>query len=99
VQYIAKSTKTNETLYSRKGTIIYDASIKTNAGGLFGAIADLTLSAINTAATKYIDIGRACNSYTFKDFPSGKYSPTYKLDSGELAGAKEFRIRLDSNYK
>jgi hypothetical protein len=99
VEYIAKSTKTNETLYSRKGTIIYDASVKSGAGGAFGALLDLAASAINTAATKYVDIGRVCNSYTFKDIPSGKYSPNYKLDGDELAGAKEFRARLNSNYK
>lgn len=98
VEYIAKSAKTNEILYSRKGTIVYDASVKSNAGGAFGLL-DVAASAINTAATKYVDVGRVCNSYTFKDFPTGKYSPTYKLDGEELAGAKEFRVRLNSNYK
>ncbi len=99
VEYIAKSTKTNEILYSRKGTIVYDASVSTNAGGMFGIIADLTLSAINTTATKYVDFGRACNSYKFKDFPDEKYSPTFKLDGEELAGAKDFKVRLNSKYK
>ena len=99
VEYIAKSAKTNETLYSRKGTIVYDASVKSNAGGAFGALLDVAASAINTAATKYVDVGRVCNSYTFKDFPTGKYSPTYKLDGEELAGTKDFRVRLNSTYK
>jgi len=99
VEYIMKSAKTSEILYSRKGTIVYDASVRTNAGGAFGAIMDLAASAINTAATKYVDIGRVCNSYTLKDFPSGKYSPTYKLDGEELAGVKEFKVRLNSSYK
>ena len=99
VEYIVKSAKTNETLYTRKGTIVYDASVKSNAGGTFGALLDLAASAINTAATKYVDVGRVCNSYTFKDFPTGKYSPTYKLDGEELAGAKDFRVRLNSTYK
>lgn len=99
VEYIAKSAKTNEILYSRKGTIVYDASVSTNAGGAFGLIADLALSAINTAATKYVDVGRACNAYTFKDFPSGKYSPNYQLDGEEISGQKEFRTRLNSKYK
>jgi hypothetical protein len=99
VEYIVKSAKTNETLYSRKGTIVYDASVKSNAGGAFGALLDVAASAINTAATKYVDVGRVCNSYTFKDFPTGKYSPTYKLDGEELAGTKDFRVRLNSTYK
>ncbi len=99
VEYIVKSAKTNETLYTRKGTIVYDASVKSGAGGAFGALLDVAASAISTAATKYVDVGRVCNSYTFKDFPTGKYSPTYKLDGEELAGAKEFKARLSSTYK
>lgn len=99
VEYIVKSAKTNGTLYSRKGTIVYDASVKTGAAGAFGALADLAASAINTAATKYVDVGRVCNSYTFKDLPYGKYSPTYKLDGEQLAGSKEFKARLNSNYR
>jgi hypothetical protein len=96
VEYVMKSTKTNEILYTRKGTIIYDASVNTGTGGLFGALADLALSAINTAATQYIEVGRACNTYTLKDFPSGKYHPTYKLDGDELAGSKVFKATLRS---
>ena len=99
VEYILKSSKTNETLYSRKGTIVYDASVNSNAGGVFGVLLDVAASAINTAATKYVDVARVCNSYTFKDFPTGKYSPTYKLDGEELAGAKDFKTRLNSTYK
>lgn len=99
VEYIARSTKTNETLYNRKGTIVYDASVTSGAGGLLGSLLDLTASAINTAATRYVDIGRVCNSYTFKDFPSGKYSPSYKLDGDELAGAKDFNANLSSSYR
>ena len=99
VEYIAKSARTNETLYTRKGTIVYDTSVKSNAGGAFGALLDFAASAINTAATKYIEVGRVCNSYTFKDFPSGKYSPVYKLDGEEAAGAKNFNVSLNSSYK
>ncbi len=43
VEYIVKSTKTNEILYSRKGTLTFDASISTGTGGVFGAIADIVL--------------------------------------------------------
>lgn len=96
VEYIMKSTKTNEILYTRKGIIVYDASVNTGAGGLLGALADLALSAMNTALTQYVDVGRACNSYTLKDFPTGKYHPTYKLDGEELAGQKVFKATLTS---
>jgi hypothetical protein len=99
VEYIIKSTKTNEVVYTRTGDITYDASVSTNAGGIAGLIADVALSAINTAATKYVDVARACNAYTFKDLPAGKYSPTYGTDGAEMSGMKEYKARLNKNYR
>ena len=95
VEYIFKSTKTNEVVYSRKGNITYDASVSTGAGGLVGLAANMALSAINTAATKYINVARVCNSYTFKDLPAGKYSTMYGLDGSQSAGKKEFYVLLN----
>ena len=99
VEYIIKSTKTNEILYTRKGNVTYDASVSTGAGGVFGALADITLSAINTAATKYVDVARACNAYTFKDLPAGKYSPNYKIDGEQMSGKKNYKVSLNKNYR
>lgn len=99
IEYIIKSTKTNEILYSRRGAVTYDASVTTSGGGLIGLAVSMVASAINTAATKYVDVARACNSYTFKDMPLGKYSPKCGLDNAELAGPKEFKVILNSNYR
>jgi len=99
VEYIIKSTKTNEIVYSRTGDVTYDASVSTGAGGLTGLVADMALSAINTAATKYVDVARACNAYTFKDLPAGKYSPTYGTDGELPAGKKIFKATLNSKYR
>lgn len=99
VEYVIKSTKTNEIVYSRTGDVIYDASISTGLGGVWGVLADMAVSAINTAATKYVDVARACNAYTFKDLPSGKYSPNYKIDGELPAGNKIFRASLNSKYR
>ena len=99
VEYIFKSTKTNEVVYTRKGTVTYDASVNTGAPGIAGALANIAASAINTAATKYVDVARACNAYTFKDLPAGKYSPLYGTDSELPAGAKDFRVTLNSQYR
>jgi hypothetical protein len=96
IEYILKSTKTNETLYSRYGSIIYDASVSTNAGGLAGLVADIALSAINTAATKYVDLAKSCNNYTFSDLPWGKYSVLYLKDKQDFAGPKRFTKRLSA---
>lgn len=99
VEYIIKSTKTNEILYTRKGEVNYDTSISTGAGGVFGLVADLALSALNTAATKYVSVARTCNQYTFEDLPAGKYSPNYNIDGDAFSGPQEFTVRLNQNYK
>ncbi|MGE4568018.1 MAG: GNA1162 family protein [Bacteroidales bacterium] len=98
VEYIIKSTKTHEIVYTRKGDIVYDASVSTGFGGALGALADMAASAINTAATKYVDVARVCNAYTFTDFPAGKYSPAYGTDANMPAGPKSFKARLNSKY-
>lgn len=99
VEYIIKSTKTNDIIYTRKGDVTYDASVNTGFGGAFGALANLTASAINTAVTKYVDVARACNAYTFKDLPAGRYSPYYGTDGAEMSGIKEYKVRLNKNYR
>ena len=99
VEYILKSTKTNEILYSRKGLIVYDTSMRSNSGGMAGLIVSMAATAIKTAATNYVVVARACNKYTLTDMPAGKYSPKSQLDKEELAGAKEFRATLNSNYR
>ncbi len=95
VEYIIKSTTTNEVIYTRKGDVTYNASINSGTGGFIGLIADMAVSAINTAATKYVDVARACNAHTFKDLPAGKYSSSYGTDGAEMAGKKEYKATLN----
>ena len=95
VEYIFKSIKTNEVVYQRKGSITYNTSVSTGIGGVWGILADVAASAINTAVTKYVDVARDCNVYTFKDLPAGKYSPMFGLDGQEVAGSKEFKVNLN----
>lgn len=99
VEYIVKSIKSNEILYSRKGQINYNTNIQASGGGLAGALIAVAATAINTAATKYVDVARIANSYTFKDIPSGKYSPVNPNEALEYAGPKEFKVTLNSQYK
>jgi hypothetical protein len=95
IEYVFKSIKTNEVIYTRKGAVTYDTSINTGMGFL----ANVIVSAINTAVTEYVDVARACNAYTFKDLPVGKYSPIYEQDGNEYAGQKVFKVNLNSNYR
>ena len=96
VEYVIRSTKTGEVIYTRRGDITYDASVNAGSGG---ALVSLVASAINTAATKYVDVARACNSYTLKDIPAGKYSPMFGEDGQQNAGQKEFKVTINSNYR
>ncbi|GHT24256.1 hypothetical protein AGMMS4957_16990 [Bacteroidia bacterium] len=59
----------------------------------------MVVSAIITAATKYVDVARAANSYTFMDLPAGKYSPAYGQDGNLKAGLKAFNATLNPNSK
>jgi len=99
VEYIFKSVKTNEIIYSRRGQITYNTAVSTGGTGALGLLADITASAINTAATKYVDVARICNAYTFTDLPAGKYSPAYGTDGEQLSGKKEFKAYLNSQYR
>lgn len=98
VEYTLKSTKTNNILYNRRGTIIYNTTVS-GTGGTYGALFDIALTAANTAGTKYIDVARACNSYTFRDMPVGKYSPVNSLEPEQYAGKKIFKVKLNAQYK
>lgn len=99
VEYLIRSTKTDQLLYRRKTNATYDASVSTGMGGFLGAIADLTASAINTAATKHVDVARATNAFTFKDLPAGKYSPEFGTDRGEMADKEEITTTITKTKK
>jgi hypothetical protein len=96
IEYVFKSVKTNEIVYTRKATVTYDTSVDTGIGGGWGILANVVAGAINTAVTKYVDVARVCNTYTFQDLPLGKYSPMYGQDGNEFAGQKEFSVNLNS---
>jgi len=98
VEYIIKSTKTNEILYNRKGTVNYSTNVQVNGGGLIGALVSVAATAISTAATQYIGVARACNSYTLSDIPLGKFAPVNPKENEEFAGQNDFNINLNSQY-
>ncbi len=96
IEFIIKSTKTNEILYTRRGEIRYDTSLSTGLGGIGGLVANLTLSGLNTLGTKYVDVARVCNYHVLKDLPVGGYSLNHDLDGAQLAGLKSFKINLSA---
>jgi hypothetical protein len=86
VEFILRSTKTGSTLYQREGTITVDNSVKSSQGGLFGALLNMAATAISTAATDKVEVGRKCASYVLSNMPEGPYSPNYEKDQNVKAG-------------
>jgi hypothetical protein len=91
IEYVLRSTVTNETIFQRKGTITYDTSVGMSGGGVFGALASMAASALNTALTDYLPVAGSCNEAVLSDMPAGKYSPSFEVDKTIVAGPKEIR--------
>jgi len=88
VEYILRSTVSNETIFQRTGTITYDKSINSGGGGLAGLLVNVAASAIATAAQSYLPVADACNAAILSDIPAGKYHPSHDIDRSEPAGPK-----------
>lgn len=89
VQYILRSTKTGETLYTREGLITVDTSVNSGGYGLVGALVNIAATAINTAVTDKVVAGRKCNAFVLSDMPEGKYGTHHKTD-GQMAAGKAY---------
>jgi len=85
LKYVLRSTKTNEILFERQGTITYDTSVNAG-GGLIGGLVSLAASALSTALSDYVPVARACNEAVLIDLPAGKYSPAFEVDQNVQAG-------------
>lgn len=86
IEYILKSTKTDEILFNRIGDVTLNLSANTG-----NAFADLVGSMLATAMTKEITVVRNCNSYVLNDLPEGKYSPNFMKDGDVVSQPKEFK--------
>jgi hypothetical protein len=91
VEYILRSTVSNETIFQRTGTITYDTSVNTGLPGLAGLAANMAASAISTATQSYLPVATACNEAILSDVPAGKYRPDFDTDQSVIAGPKTVR--------
>ena len=89
IEYVLKSTKTDEVLFNRVGSVVL--CLNPGSGYL---LLDMLVGAISTSLTKEIRVGRDCNFYTISDIPAGKYSPDFGLDGESLSQPKEFNMFL-----
>lgn len=91
IEYILKSTTSNEILFNRKGKLSVDTGVNSGGnGGLLGALVDMAASAINTALTDKVIAARRCNNYVLHDLPDGRYAPMFDKDQNVSAGGIEF---------
>ena len=88
VEYILRSTKTGQTLYTREGNVKVDTSVSSGGGGIIGSLVGVVATALNTAATDKVIAGRKCNAFVLSDLPSGKYSSMFGKDGALPAGNK-----------
>lgn len=86
VEYLLRSTKTGETLFSRRADISVDLSV-TATGGLL----DLLVNAIATATTSKIVGARKANYFLLRDMPEGPYAPMHGKDQGLKVEALDLR--------
>ena len=93
VEYIFKSTKTNEILFDRDALITCDTSTGISGGGLLRAVIVAAADSIKTAATDYVPIAVKCNEAALSDLPAGKYHPKHGADGAEGAMATKVTLR------
>ncbi len=92
VEYIMRSTTTGETLYQRGGMVTVDTNVGYAQGGLMGALVNMAVTAISTAATDKVVAGRKCTAFVLGDMPVGRYSPNAEQDM-QVSVAKDSYVK------
>jgi hypothetical protein len=95
LKFIIKSTRTNEILFDRTCDLYLNLSDDNNyGGGIVGALANVAVSAINTALTDHIVAARMCNWFVFEDVPQGKYRAEHQQDQETPARDKNIKTSV-----
>lgn len=92
LEYIFKSTNTNEVLFHRQAKIKCDTSTGMKGNGLLGTLLVATADAVRTAASDYVSVAVMCNETALSDIPYGKYHPAHKSDKEEAAMSKKISM-------
>lgn len=83
------STKTGKSLWNQSKDVQVNTTSSSGGGGIAGLVADLVVTAVNTATTKYVTVAEEANKLAIKDMPSGFYHPTFDKDQNELVWIKQ----------
>ena len=86
LKFIIKSTRTNEVLFDRTCNLYLDLNDNNYyGGGLVGVLANVAVSAINTALTDHIIAARMCNQFVFEDVGGNKVIRSYAFTKTGVA--------------
>lgn len=97
IEYLFRSTKTNETLYKKTGTAVMDASMNVSDGNdWFSVLADVIASSISLAVTDYVNMAIKCNTKTLADMPRGKYSSRHRQDMNDSPTSGNITVNLSN---
>lgn len=77
--YELVSARSGKTIWSRTTAVTVDTT-SNSSGSIF---VDLVATAINTGATKYIDIAKRAHLLALADLPAGFYSPMFQKDKAQ----------------
>ena len=92
IEYIFKSTKTNEIVYHRDAKITCDTSTGASSDSLLATLIIAAADAVKTAASDYVPVAVKCNNVALGDLPAGKYSAKHGVDGAESAMSETVSI-------
>ncbi len=93
IEYIFKSTETNEVLYRKTATMVRDTSqsIETD-DDILSAVLSIVVSSVSTVLVDYVDLAQNCNEYALSNLPRGKYHKRYGQDLNDSPTADEITL-------
>lgn len=84
LDYDLRSTETSESLWSYKGKVVLDTSGSSSSGNpLADLIVNTISTAINTAATRYVNVASMVHAQVLTTLPAGTYHPASGADGDE----------------
>jgi hypothetical protein len=84
IEFELKSTKSDQTLWKRTGTVVVDLSGGNSGGGIAGLIAKAIITAANSAAADYVVHAKTANIRALRPLPYGKYHSMFSKDQEQL---------------
>ena len=84
IEFELKSTKSDQTLWKRTGTVVVDLSGGSTGSGIGGLIAKAIITAANSAAADYVPHARTANFRALRPLPYGKYHGMFNKDQEQL---------------